>query len=271
LGLVGMFELFGSDSRVSLAGIFNKIRRSKRPSVELAAANIPDDQRIYVIGDIHGRADLLRQLLNRIKTERNSGPDNQLMVFLGDYIDRGLHSKTVLDQLTERKIGIDSVFLMGNHEEAMLSFMEDPIGGADWLQFGGDATLLSYGVGLEPGVHTAARLREARDALVLALPPEHDKFLRRLKDSYSLGDYFFVHAAISPGKDLENQDPKVLKWGSQAFLEHKGLFNKVIVHGHTITTEPLFLRNRISLDTGAYYSGKLTCLILEGKLKQLYQ
>ncbi|MAZ03148.1 MAG: hypothetical protein CMN56_08420 [Sneathiella sp.] len=239
--------------------------------VSSATAAMPDGQRAYIIGDIHGREDLLTPLLERIDEEeaRRESADTHL-VFLGDYVDRGPMSSEVIDKLltldgSDKKV----VALKGNHEASMLSFLQDPVKGKRWLHYGGDATLRSYGVDLKLAEITEDGIRKAARAFKKTLPDSHLQFLGTLRTSHIMGDYFFTHAGVDPSRSLEDQKETDLLWIRDTFLCHEGLFDKVIVHGHSIIPEPEIKENRIGIDTGAFYSNVLTCLVLEGNTKEI--
>jgi len=254
------------------------LRKESRPrertrTVSLEQAQVPTGHRAYVIGDIHARADLLTELLKKIAVDAEHAPVNRHLIYLGDYVDRGLQSRQVIDitLATTTLASFTCITLMGNHEEYMVKFMEDPLSAAEWLRFGGDATLLSYGVAMEPGVATPEKILKASEALCNSVPSAHRQFLSDLQDQYVLGDYLFVHAGVAPDRRLDRQKPEDLRWIREPFVEHTELYEKVIVHGHTITKTPEFHANRISLDTGAYHSGRLTCLVLEGNEQRVIQ
>lgn len=263
-----------------LQGLLDRWRR-RRSSGEAGAgdarvtvedAAVPDEHRVYVVGDIHGRADLLADLIARIAADAGRYPDAvKQIVYLGDYVDRGPHSRQVIDAVLDAALpGFSRIALMGNHEEAMLAFLVDPVDNAEWVgPFGGAATLLSYGVALAPGVPTPERLRQAADALEEALPARHRQFLEDLADRHALGDFLFVHAGIDPGRPLADQRPQDLRWIREPFLSRREPLEKVVVHGHTITETAEYHPNRIALDTGAYFSDRLTCLVLDGRKKTL--
>ena len=221
--------------------------------------------RAYAVGDIHGRLDLLEDLLAKIHAELQHHPARKtLLVFVGDLIDRGPSSAQVIERLrTYRRQGIQTVFLLGNHEEVLLRI----IGGESelitkWRWFGGSECLQSYGV--DP--QQFARLNEA-DALAAvraAVPREHIEFLETFADSCRFGDYLFVHAGIRPGVQLELQTQSDLRWIREPFLYDDSDHGFVVVHGHTITEKVEELPNRIGIDTGAYRTGVLTALAIEG-------
>ncbi len=228
----------------------------------------PEGQRIYAVGDIHGRDDLLDELRSTILADarssaRRAGAENTI-VYLGDYVDRGPGSFTVIERLINEPLpGFTTIHLMGNHEDMMLRFIEGPPQ-LTWLMNGGTATLASYGVRTGGAFVYLADLDEVRRALLKAVPPAHLSFLGDLRMAHVMGDYAFVHAGIRPGVAIEEQSPADVMWIRDKFLRSRKDFGKVIVHGHTITAEPEVLANRIGIDTGAFQSNRLTCLVLEG-------
>lgn len=233
---------------------------------------LPLGQRLYVIGDIHGRLDLLRQLMARINQERMETPSQ--LIFLGDYIDRGLHSRQVLDELLAiaAQEQVKPIFLLGNHEQVMRDILrhDDAALMHNWMRFGGVETLLSYGI--RPPAHASAEAAaETITEIKSRLPARHVAFLEQLASSYTVGDYFFCHAGIRPEKPLREQKEADLAWIRHDFLQHKGPHEKVIVHGHTISKEPEMLPHRINIDTGAYATSVLTALALEDDKKWLLQ
>jgi len=226
----------------------------------------PAGTRIYVVGDIHGRADLLRAIHRQILDDvERTRPDRPVVVYLGDYIDRGEQTRQVLDILTGQPIDIaERVHLLGNHEEFMLTFLKDSTVGDLWLKNGGDATMFSYGVGFPKLPDRAERFRQMRDDLIATLPDSHLAFLQNLTLTHVEGDYVFVHAGIKPGCPIDDQVADDLLWIRGEFLESRADHGKCVVHGHTITDEVETRPNRIGIDTGAYFSGRLTCLVLDG-------
>ncbi len=231
--------------------------RASRPS-------IADGVRIYAVGDVHGRADLLRALLAHIDADLAAYPIEQsVQVFLGDYIDRGPYSREVLDHLIKRRREHSMVYLTGNHENCAAEFISNPSVWPNWKSIGGVNTLLSYGV--TPSIGDDPReLKELSTAFRQALPDDHRRFLESLALSFTRGDFFFTHAGVRPGIPLEQQRQADLLWIREDFLLHEEDFGKVVVHGHTPTREPDIRPNRINIDTGAYATGRLTCLVLEG-------
>jgi serine/threonine protein phosphatase 1 len=233
------------------------------PSPKRRQPRVPDGIRIYAIGDIHGRADLLDQVLNRIDADPTKNPNSfEIEVFLGDYIDRGPDSRQVLDRLVARNHTHRMVFLKGNHETYLADFVNNPRILEDWQRIGGLETLMSYGItpSINANMATQARLAAAFDR---ALPESHRGFLGNLKTSFTCGDFYFVHAGIRPGISLEKQREEDLLWIRHEFLLCEEEFSKIVVHGHTPVPEPDVRPNRINIDTGAYATGNLTCLILE--------
>lgn len=225
---------------------------------------VPSGVRVYAIGDIHGRADLLTALFERIDASLKASPVRRAFhVFLGDYIDRGPNSREVVDALVARKQRHTMVYLKGNHESYALQFLNDPSVLSEWSSAGGTSTLLSYGV--KPSTRNERRQdQHVAQAFHLALPERHRQFLQNLKLSFICGDYFFTHAGVRPGIVLRKQREQDLLWIREDFLLHEEDFGKVVVHGHTPVLEPDVRPNRINIDTGAYATGRLTCLVLQG-------
>jgi serine/threonine protein phosphatase 1 len=233
-------------------------------SRQTASRSVPAGYRAYVIGDIHGRRDLLDQLLDTIHRELDERPARKTMlVFVGDLIDRGPSSAQVIERLrTYRRPGVRTVFILGNHEEVLLRILA---GDAElitkWRWFGGTECLESYGIDV---ARLAALPPDAQLAMVReAIPREHVAFLESFVDSCRLGDYLFVHAGIRPGVPLEQQLQSDLRWIREPFLFDETEHGFVVVHGHTISSEVEEKTNRIGIDTGAYRSGVLTALALE--------
>jgi serine/threonine protein phosphatase 1 len=244
--------------------------KTKAPAVVSYA---PQGEVVYAIGDIHGRADLLGNLLRQIETDAAAHPDLLLrLVMLGDYIDRGAESRRVLDILVElkRRSHGRMIALRGNHEEAMLEFLDDPKTGAAWCEFGGRETLISYGVG-PPRSRQPEELTAARDALLSILPEEHFRFLKDLEPFAEIGDYLFVHAGLRPRRVLAEQTEEDMLWIRDEFLNAPPWMPQVIVHGHTPFAEPSEGPGRIGIDTGAYATGVLTALRLEGDQRRYIQ
>ncbi|HJR83185.1 MAG TPA: metallophosphoesterase family protein [Sphingomicrobium sp.] len=225
----------------------------------------PAGHRAYAIGDIHGRLDLLDRMLEKIETDQAARkPARTSIVFLGDLIDRGPQSAGVVERLRNyRPSFAKTVFLMGNHEEVLLRILAGEMDILpDWLRFGGAECARSYGV--DPADLECREPAAALRLLRRAIPKEHIKFLSGFADTASFGGYLFVHAGIRPGVPLDRQAGKDLRWIRGPFLEDESDHGRIVVHGHTITEEVDERRNRIGLDTGAYWSGVLTAVGLEG-------
>lgn len=256
--------LAATEVDIPVKRIFSLFSKSQAADSE-PKGQLPPNTRIYAVGDIHGRLDLLSEMLGLIVNDSNDaqGLDKHLL-FLGDYVDRGMESREVLDILiSDQPFGFEKSFLKGNHEDAMIQFLDGDNDGSMWLQFGGIATMASYGIYMNDDGSREERLMEAREQLRDRLPEDHLTFLRLLELSISFGDYFFVHAGIRPGVALDAQTPQDLMWIRDRFLNSKNDHGKIIVHGHTISESPVVRSNRIGIDTGAYASGRLTCLVLE--------
>ncbi|MDB5439225.1 MAG: diadenosine tetraphosphatase [Caulobacteraceae bacterium] len=256
--------------RARSPGLNLKLFRKKPPPAR--APSIPEPQVVYAVGDMHGQGVLVHALLQSIADEIGVNHDRPaVVVTLGDYVDRGPHSKYVLDLLVSlRDYGLIGVhFLKGNHEAAMLDFLSGEPGSAAWLEFGGRQTLDSYKV--EQPVSTPESLEKARLALADALPPAHRVFLENLELSCAIGDYFFSHAGAAPGVALDLQTPEDLMWIRGRFLHSGPAFEKMVVHGHSPTPEPHIDHRRIGIDTGAYLTGVLTAVRLEGEERRLIQ
>jgi serine/threonine protein phosphatase 1 len=234
-----------------------------RGSAQRKKPRLPDGIRVYAIGDIHGRADLLDTVLNRLDADLERNPVSVgIEVYLGDYIDRGPNSREVVDRLIARDRTFRAVFLKGNHEAYLKDFTLNPLILEEWQQFGGLETLMSYGI-VPPIDSGAVAQTQIAAALDRALPASHRRFLGSLKLSFTCGDFFFVHAGVRPGIPLAKQREEDLLWIRRDFLLYEEDFSKIIVHGHTPVLEPDIRSNRINIDTGAYATGRLTCLKLE--------
>jgi len=235
------------------------IGRLRRAQPAIAPAT-----RIYAIGDIHGRADLLADTLRRIDEDRTRFPiSTAIEVFLGDYVDRGRYSSAVIDLLCDRVETHSAICLRGNHEFILQMFLDDPFVLRDWATVGGLNTIASYGVGAPDGP-TATIEQDIWNGFQAAFPERHREFLANLTSSFLCGDFLFVHAGIKPGVPLDRQDPADLMWIREEFLQSRKDFGVVVVHGHTPVDTPEVHANRINIDTKAYLTGNLTCLVIEG-------
>jgi serine/threonine protein phosphatase 1 len=242
----------------------------KRPATGTAPC-IPEGQRVYCIGDIHGSVGLLERLHGMILEDAEGFEGTRHVVYLGDYVDRGEHTKQVLDLLLEAPLpGFEPVYLQGNHEQIMLAFIEYPEMTASWLNFGGREALNSYGIRLAhvPSRHEVFELSRRLDR---ALPDSHREFLQNGLEHWQCGGYYFVHAGIRPGVALEHQLQEDKLWIRDEFLDSRKDHGAIVVHGHSIVQEPDFQPNRIGIDTGAFRSGVLTCLVLEGDQQRILQ
>lgn len=238
---------------------------------------VPDDTVIYAIGDVHGRLDLLERLIARIEADVvRVDARRRVVVFLGDYVDRGPDSRGVIDRLSAGPpasgplAGAEWICLKGNHEEYLVRFLTEAAGSRAWLLNGGLPTVQSY-VGASAGALPEGVVNDMAGlqmVLSRAVPPAHLRWMARLPVRHVEGDYLFVHAGIRPGTALDDQDPADLLWIRDDFLSASTPFEKVVVHGHSTTALPEIRSNRIGIDTGAYRSGRLTALVLEGADKR---
>lgn len=249
-------------------------RKTNSAPAFTAQGRSTDGLRIYAIGDVHGRLDLLEPLLRSIRadcvrTQRRSKP---VLIFVGDYIDRGDASNGVIDRIIalrgEGKYELRT--LRGNHEEALLNFLRDPQAGPDWFRHGGGDTMAAYGVSPPVGPDPA-QWRKAQEHLLSALPASHLEFLQDLEMKAIYGDYVFVHAGLRPGVALASQTDEDLLWIRGDFLNSPGPFEKIVVHGHTPERSAFMGAQRIGIDTGAYASGILTAVRLENSDRRFIQ
>ena len=236
--------------------------------VHFLDAAAPDGMRLYAIGDVHGRFDLLTRMHALIADElERYRPSDWRIIHLGDYVDRGPQSAQVLDFLVEATARDKRIVaLMGNHDEGMLDFLASPADSELFVRYGGFDTAASYGVVLD--VQTPQARAESHQRLLAAMPDAHPLFIRDLPRSISFGDFFFCHAGVRPGVALGAQSPHDLIWIRGEFLNHPGLFEKVVVHGHTPHHEPQVMSNRVNVDTAAFDSGRLTALVVDGMEKR---
>lgn len=235
-------------------------------------AKTPENHRLYAVGDIHGRLDLLTRLLAMIEEDAQKHPKKEKkLIFLGDYVDRGVDSRGVIERLTGTfEGGLAPLFVRGNHDDMMLRFLKGEIDVAtSWLQFGGAAAVASYGI--NPfGLQRKEKLPTLREALTKAMPKSHREFLENTLYAVTFGDYYFVHAGVKPGVKLDKQKRENQMWIRDEFLTYPKGMGKMIVHGHTIQPQPVVKPNRIGIDTGAYASGHLTCLIMDGERRGFF-
>jgi serine/threonine protein phosphatase 1 len=255
-----------------VAALLAKLRRGAREQAQPTdRPAYPAGKRMYCIGDIHGRADLLAELQRRIVADAAGFDGQRQLLYLGDYVDRGEQSRQVLDLLTAGPpSGFEQIHLLGNHEQAMLDFLLDPLAMAGWLTWGGAATLRSYGI--HAGVlGSRQELLAVRDRLEAELPRAHREFLQSGRPAYAEGSYYFVHAGVRPGVALEKQAIEDQLWIREEFTQSQANHGAIVVHGHSISEQVEFRPNRIGIDTGAFCTGVLTALVLEGEQQRLLQ
>ena len=253
---------------------FSKFRRREGQAGHGSSATprVPAGVRAYAVGDVHGRLDLLDELLAKIRAEIAARPNaNNHIVMLGDLIDRGPQSRGVIDRLRGfADSDVELHILSGNHEEVLLRLLE---GESElipsWLKYGGAETLQSYGI--EPQAIRAVSDEAGMQLIRTAIPSEHQAFLSSLSDTIRIGDYVFVHAGIRPQVELAEQRQSDLRWIREPFLGDDTDHGFIVVHGHTITDEVVERPNRIGIDTGAYATGRLTALGLEGDKRWLIE
>lgn len=238
-------------------------RLFEREEAARPEASLPPGKRVYAIGDIHGRLDLFEVLIAAIEADdARSGPADTTVVLLGDLVDRGPDSAGVIARARGWQRRRNVRILAGNHEEMFLSSFEKTETLKHFLRFGGRETVLSYGI--DPQAYQIASVEEVQEMMHAAVPAEDRAYLESFEDMIAIGDYLFVHAGIAPDVPFEEQRQRDLRWIREPFLSHAAPFGAVVVHGHTITDEPQDRGNRIGIDTGAYLSGRLTALVLEG-------
>ena len=247
--------------------MLKKLFSRRQYSTKAPVASLPEGQRLYAIGDIHGRLDLLEPLIGSIEDDDSArGSVHSTILFLGDLVDRGPESAQVvayLMDLKRRRAPESTRFLLGNHEEVFLAAASgDEKALRFFTKIGGRETILSYGISNE--LYDSLDYPELLSAFQARVPSEHVEFIAAFEDIVVLGDYAFVHAGIRSTEPLASQRPKDLRWIREGFLDVTAPFEKVIVHGHTIVPDVEELPNRIALDTGAYRSGKLTAMGFEG-------
>jgi|WetSurMetagenome_2_1015567.scaffolds.fasta_scaffold96692_3 serine/threonine protein phosphatase 1 len=247
---------------------------SRSRSKPVDSPGVPAGVCAYAIGDIHGCAELLVPLLGYIQADaaRACGA-HKVVVGLGDYVDRGPDSRAVIDVLLALEAcgDVEARFLLGNHESVLLRFLDDPVTGEAWLGLGGRETLASYGAPAPLAGGSPDAWRQVRDRFAASIPSDHLDFLHGLKPAFELGDYFFAHAGALPGVPLRRQAPRDLLWIRQLFLLDSRPFEKVVVHGHTPSAEVHVDERRIGLDTGAFATGVLSAVRLQGRHRRILQ
>jgi serine/threonine protein phosphatase 1 len=256
------FEALAPAPRPSLLA---RLLRRRGPSPD----PLPPGVRVYAVGDIHGCADLLRRALDYAAQDARTSPERKYLVFVGDYVDRGPDSRGVIDLLMRGLPGFVTLCMRGNHDQSMLTFLDEPEFLATWKGFGGNETLLSYGV-QPPLLDDIESLAKTRDAFAAAVPPDHMDFLEELPYFARIGNYLFVHAGFRPGRTLEKQRAADMLWIRGEFLNARCDFGGTVVYGHTPSATPVLRPGRIGIDTGAYMSGKLTLAVFEGGTRRFY-
>lgn len=235
-------------------------------------ATIPAGRRVYAIGDVHGRSDLFDALIGQIIDDHaGRSPASLEVILLGDLVDRGPDSRGVIERAIRLSDEVDVLrCLLGNHEEV---FLQAATGDHKALRFflriGGRETLASYGIAGQEFVE--ADFDELAAMVQQRVPSSHIDFLNQCEDLIDIGDYVFVHAGVRPGVGLDEQKPSDLRWIREPFLNHRVSHGKIIVHGHSITEEIDERSNRIGIDTGAFASGRLTAIALEGGSRRFLQ
>ncbi|WP_051617323.1 metallophosphoesterase [Desulfonatronovibrio hydrogenovorans] len=226
---------------------------------------IPDGWRVYAVGDIHGQADLIKSLHRAIlKDAHNNSQINKLVVYLGDYLDRGAQVRETIEELVHRPLpGFECRYLMGNHEQLLLDFLDNPLTLEMWISLGGHSTLMSYGVTAAGSGFSLERVTRIRQEFLNLMPGSHLEFIQSLQPFFRFGDYLFVHAGIRPGINLEKQKPEDLYWIRDDFLSSNLDHGFRIIHGHSTSEIIRETRYRIGIDTGACSTGVLTSAVLE--------
>ncbi len=227
---------------------------------------VPAGQRVYAVGDIHGRLDLLETLLAAIQADDGRrAAVRTTIIFLGDLVDRGPDSAGVVQHLLEFSRGpVSTRFLMGNHEEVFLRALDGDTSALRLLiRIGGRETIFSYGISRED--FRNLDFEDLAAVLKQRVPADHVQFLASFERSVEIGDYLFVHAGLRPGVAIADQASSDLRWIRDDFLRHRESFGKLVIHGHSITDEADIRSNRIGIDTGAFSSGRLTAIGLEAE------
>ncbi|MCZ8170492.1 MAG: metallophosphoesterase [Brevundimonas sp.] len=255
---------------IARAQMLSRLRQLFGSDVPPSSAAVPAGQRVYAVGDIHGRADLFAELITAIEADDAArAPATTTVILLGDLIDRGPDSAGVIRLARDWQARRTVRILTGNHEEMFLAALHRADVMRPFLRFGGRETLLSYPI--DPEAYSRADIDEVMELARAAVPAEDLTFIAGFEDQVTIGDYHFVHAGVRPGQPLDAQRLGDLRWIREPFLTWAGDFGAVVVHGHTITEEPAIRANRIGIDTGAFDSGRLTALGLEGTDRWLLQ
>ena len=250
--------------------MLSKFRNLFGAAESASPATVPAGRRAYAVGDVHGRADLFAALIDAVDADdAERDPAETTMVLLGDLIDRGPDSAGVIALARAWQSRRTVRALMGNHEEMLLDALENEEVLRHFLRFGGRETVLSYPI--DPATYTAASLAETQALMRQTIPVEDIAYLRAMEDMVTIGDYLFVHAGIRPGVPLDQQRSSDLRWIREPFTSCKDSLGPVVIYGHTIYEKPEIGFNRIGIDTGAYQSGRLTAIGLEGTNRWLIE
>lgn len=253
--------------------MLDRLRQLFRPSdapSPSSPSRIPSGQRVYAVGDVHGRLDLFEALIAAIEADDAARSEaDTTIVLLGDLVDRGPDSAGVLDLARRLQARRKVRIIAGNHEEMFMQSLDDADVLRHFLRYGGKETALSYAIDAKR--YQEATIEEAQELLREAVPVEDIEFICSFENHVAIGDYLFVHAGIRPGTPIEEQRRSDLRWIREPFLSHAESHGAFVVHGHTITDEVDIRGNRIGIDTGAYQSGRLTALGLEGAVQWLVE
>lgn len=251
--------------------------RSRRPGRENRRVHtVPGGTVVWAVGDVHGQDDLFEAMVSAIETDlARTEASRRVVILLGDYIDRGLGSKRIVDRIlalneTLDASGCELVLLKGNHEDLLLRFLDNSATGPAWVAVGGSETLLSYGI-QPPSSNDAPGWEAASNLLLTSMPLSHLLFYEALDHHFQVGDYHFVHAGVRHGVPLDAQAPEDMLWIRDSFLRDTRAFEKMIVHGHTPGPDVYSDHRRLCLDTGGYATGLLTALRLEGTSRDVLQ
>lgn len=251
--------------------VLSRLFRKPAPATAAPPPEVPAGVRIYAIGDVHGRLDCLDDLLAAIDRDSMGFGGEIRLIFLGDLIDRGPDSRGVVERaMTLAASSRQCDFIKGNHEELLLHAARGERSALTvFHRVGGRETMLSYGA--DPDEYDACDFEQLAEMIRRLVPADHLAFLDSFGDGVALGDYRFVHAGMRPGVLFEEQKTSDLRWIRREFLNFDGSFDGVIVHGHTISEAPEFRHNRIGIDTGAFATGRLTALVLEGPEQRILE
>lgn len=240
------------------------------PQSDPLLPSVPEGQRFYAIGDIHGRLDLFEALIEAIEADdAHQGPAETHMILLGDLVDRGPDSAGVVRRARKWQKKRSVRILAGNHEDMFLESFEKPDILRHFLKHGGRETILSYGISKKQ--FDAMTLEELFATLPKVVPEEEREYINNFEEQIVAGDYLFVHAGIDPTIPISDQKRSNMLWIRDRFLSHQGPLEKVVIHGHTIFDDVVNLGNRVGIDTGAFRSGVLTALVLEGNTQRIIQ